>query len=264
MDEPPPHPDPVSDPVPEGFMDEPPPHPDPVSDPVPEGFLDEPPPQPNPVPVPVPKGSRAEPPTHSFQSFSVRGSWMDCLHFLLLLLVLSWRASRTNCLHPWLQFRRSSWRTCLHFLFLSLRSARMHPLCMLGLGGSAADLRGLTEGPSGLCTDHLGSSGFRTAPLSSTVGSPGPAAGCQFIGSYIASLLIAGSAGDSHRAGRLNSCPPSEAPSAHPGWVLLFLVLAVLPRPPPPTLGGCLFYFCFVGIWDPPLKGWAMSYLLVF
>ncbi|MEQ2220489.1 hypothetical protein ILYODFUR_006037 [Ilyodon furcidens] len=41
MDEPPPHPDPVSGPVPEGFMDEPPPHPDPVSGPVPEGFLDE-------------------------------------------------------------------------------------------------------------------------------------------------------------------------------------------------------------------------------
>ncbi|KAK5606727.1 hypothetical protein CRENBAI_016712 [Crenichthys baileyi] len=111
---------------------------------------------------------------------SVRGSWMDCLHFLLLFPVLSWRAPRTNCLHSWFPFRRSLWRTCLPFLFLSLRSARTQPLCMLCHGGSAADLYGLTEGPSGL----------RTAPLSSTVGSPGPATGRQIIGSYVADLLI--------------------------------------------------------------------------
>ncbi|MED6258935.1 hypothetical protein ATANTOWER_014554 [Ataeniobius toweri] len=88
---------------------------------------------------------------------------------------------------------------------------------MLGLGSSAADLHGLTEDPSGLCTD------FRTVPLNSTVGSPGPAVGHQIISSYVtgllssyvaglligcpyvASLLIAGSAGDVHWADRLNS-----------------------------------------------------------
>ncbi|KAK5603514.1 hypothetical protein CRENBAI_006003, partial [Crenichthys baileyi] len=146
---------------------------------------------------------------------------------------------------------------------------RTHPLCMLFLGGSAADLHGLATGPSGLCTDRLGSrgfhtaplrstvgspgptagrqisshctaclgsSGFRTAPLSSTVGSPGPATGRLFVFSYVAGLLIAGSARDCLRAGRLNSCPPSKAPSAHPGRVVLFLVIALLPRPPPPTV----------------------------
>ncbi|KAK5609419.1 hypothetical protein CRENBAI_009575 [Crenichthys baileyi] len=241
-----PTPNPVPGPVPEGFMDEPPPHPDPVPSPVPGGFIDEPPPHPDSVsglvlegfldePASTPRscswGPKSSRPHTLF--LSVRGSWMDCLHFLLLFLVLSWRAPRTNCLHPWFPFRRSSWRTCLHFLFLSLRSARTHPLCMLGLGGSAADLHSLTEGPSGLCTDHLGSSGFRTVPLSFTVGSPGPAAGRQIIGSYVAgllssyvtglliacpyvaglliagstgdSLLIVGSAGDGHRASRLNS-----------------------------------------------------------
>ncbi|MED6239931.1 hypothetical protein ATANTOWER_013335 [Ataeniobius toweri] len=144
-------------------MDEPPPHPDPVSGPVPEGFLDEPPPQPDPVPSSVPEGSQTSHPHTLF--LSVRGSWMDCLHFLLLFLVLSWRAPRRNCLHPWFLFRRSSWRTCLHFLFLSLRSGRTHPLCMLGLAGSAAYLHGLAEGPSGLCTDRLASSGFHASEL---------------------------------------------------------------------------------------------------
>ncbi|MED6245700.1 hypothetical protein ATANTOWER_006804 [Ataeniobius toweri] len=223
MDEPPPHPDPVSGPVPEGFLDEPPPHPNPVSGPVPEGFLDEPPPHPDPVPGSVLEGSQASHPHTLF--LSVRGFWMDCLHSLLLFPVLSWRAPRTNCLHPWFPFRRSSWRTCLHFLFLSLRGVRTHPLHLLCLGGSAADLHGLAEGPSGL----------RTSPLSSTVGSPGPAAGRQIIGFYVAAMLIAcpyvaglliacpyiagllitrlaedgpliaGSAGDSHRSVRLNS-----------------------------------------------------------
>ncbi|MED6259344.1 hypothetical protein ATANTOWER_021271 [Ataeniobius toweri] len=98
-----------------------------------------------------------------------RVSWMNHLHTPILFLVLFQRGPKP----------RSSWRTCLHFLFLSLRSARTHPLCMLGLGGSAADLNALAEGPSGLCTDRLGSSGFRTAAQSFTVGSPGPAAGCQ-------------------------------------------------------------------------------------
>ncbi|KAK5602720.1 hypothetical protein CRENBAI_002502 [Crenichthys baileyi] len=142
-----------------------------------------------------------------------RGSWMNRLHIPILFLILSWRAPRMNCLHPWFPFRRSSLRTCFRFLFLSLRSARTHPLCMLSLGASATDLYGLTEVPSGLCTDHLGSSGLRTAPLSYTLGSPGPAACHQIIDSYIsgllssyvAGLLIAGSAGDGHRAGRLNS-----------------------------------------------------------
>ncbi|KAK5599485.1 hypothetical protein CRENBAI_020545 [Crenichthys baileyi] len=126
---------------------------------------------------------------------SVWGSWMDCLHSLLLLLflfpVLSWRAPRTNCLHPWFPFRRSSWRTCLYFLFLSLRGTRTHPL--LCLGGSAADLQGLAEGPSCL----------RTAPLSSTVGSPGPAAGRQIIGSYVTGLLVA----CPYATGLLIACP---------------------------------------------------------
>ncbi|MED6257028.1 hypothetical protein ATANTOWER_007118 [Ataeniobius toweri] len=174
--------------------------------------------------------------TSSFRSshtlfLSVRGSWTDCLHFLLLFLVLSWRTPRTNCLHPWFPFRRTPWTSCLHFLFLSLRGARAHLICLLCLGGSAADLHGLAKGPSGLCTAHLGSSSFCTTPLSSTLGSPGPAAGLQIICSfvagllvtcfYIARLLIACSCvaslqtASSCVAVRLNSCPPSEAPSAH-------------------------------------------------
>ncbi|KAK5622658.1 hypothetical protein CRENBAI_026700, partial [Crenichthys baileyi] len=120
---------------------------------------------------------------------------------------------------------------CLHtpilFLVLYLRGARTHPLRLLCL---AEGLHALAEGPSGL----------HTAPLSSTVGSPGPAAGHQIIGSYISRLLIdcpyvacpliVGSAGDSNLSGRLNSgsagaglwacrlnsCPPSKAPSACP------------------------------------------------
>ncbi|KAK5623058.1 hypothetical protein CRENBAI_020559 [Crenichthys baileyi] len=100
------------------------------------------------------------------------------------------------------------------------------------------DLLGLSESPRGL----------RTAPLSSTVGSPGPAAGRQIIGSYVTCLhssyvaglliacpyiaglliacpyiaglliacpyvagpLIAGSAGEGHRSGRLNSGSAGE------------------------------------------------------
>ncbi|KAK5616960.1 hypothetical protein CRENBAI_012367 [Crenichthys baileyi] len=50
VDEPPPHLDPVLGSVSEGFMDEPPPHPDPVPGSVPVGFMDEPPPHPDPVP----------------------------------------------------------------------------------------------------------------------------------------------------------------------------------------------------------------------
>ncbi|KAK5623804.1 hypothetical protein CRENBAI_005004 [Crenichthys baileyi] len=81
------------------------------------------------------------------------------------------------------------------------------------------DLHGLAEGPSGLCTDRLGSSGFHTAPLLSTVGSPGPAAGRQITSSYVAGrlivfyvagLLIAGSARDGLRASHLNSGSAAE------------------------------------------------------
>ncbi|KAK5601521.1 hypothetical protein CRENBAI_024727 [Crenichthys baileyi] len=179
--------------------------------------------QPSPLlPTPNPGGYRMNR-LHTPILFLVlfrRGSWMNRLHTPILFLVLfrrgpkpsrphtlflSWRAPRMNCLHPWFQFRRSSWRTCLHFLFLSLREARTHPFRLLCLH--------LAEGPSGL----------RNAPLSSTMGSPGPAAGCQIIGSYVtgllnsyvaglliacpyvAGLLIAGSARDGLRAGRLNS-----------------------------------------------------------
>ncbi|MEQ2309760.1 hypothetical protein AMECASPLE_001913 [Ameca splendens] len=135
---------------------------------------------------------------------------------------------------------------------------------MLCLGGSAADLHSLTKGPSSLCTDCLGSSGFRTAPLISTVGSPGPAAGRLIVFSYVAGLLIArlagdgpliaGSAGDGHRSVRLNSGSAGDG----------LRTLALLLRPPPPTMVGCLFCFCFVGVWDPPFKRVAVSYLLVF
>ncbi|MED6267877.1 hypothetical protein CHARACLAT_016539, partial [Characodon lateralis] len=176
MNEPSPHPDPVPGFVPDGFMDEQPPHPEPVSGPVPEWFLDEPPPHLILFLVLFRRGPKPSQPHTLF--LSMRGSWMDCLHSLLLFPVLSRRAPRTNCLPPWFPFRRSSWRTCLHFLFLSLRGVRTHPLRLLCLVG---DLQGLAEGPSSLCT----------TPLSSAVGSPGPATGCQFIGSYVTGLLIA-------------------------------------------------------------------------
>ncbi|MED6234082.1 hypothetical protein ATANTOWER_021863 [Ataeniobius toweri] len=146
---------------------------------------------------------------------SVRGSWTDCLQFLLLFPVLSWRAPRTNCLYPWFPLRRSSWTSCLHFLFLSLRGARTHFLRLLCLGGSAADLHSLAKGPSGLCNARLGSSDFRIAPLSYTVGSPGPAASHQTASSCVTILqtarsvvavhLNSGSPGDSLRAICLNS-----------------------------------------------------------
>ncbi|MED6295310.1 hypothetical protein CHARACLAT_030415 [Characodon lateralis] len=90
----------------------------PVSGPVPEGFMEEPPPHPVLFLVLFRKGPKPYRPHTLF--LSMRDSWMDCLHFLLLFLVLSWRTPRTNCLHPWFSFRRSSWRICLHFLFLSL------------------------------------------------------------------------------------------------------------------------------------------------
>ncbi|KAK5622048.1 hypothetical protein CRENBAI_011549 [Crenichthys baileyi] len=75
IDEPPPHPDPVSGPVPEGFIDKPPPHPDPVPSsvwrspkpslphtlvPVREGLVDGLPPLPASVPGPVLEGSEDE------------------------------------------------------------------------------------------------------------------------------------------------------------------------------------------------------------
>ncbi|KAK5623952.1 hypothetical protein CRENBAI_023721 [Crenichthys baileyi] len=178
----------------------------------------------------LPRGPKPSCPHTLF--LSVRDSWMDCLHFLLLFPVLSWRAPRTNCIHSWFPFRRSSWMSCLHFLFFSLRGARTHPLCLLCLGGSATDLHGLAEGPSGfrtmplsstvgspgpaagrqingLCAAHLGSSGLRTAPLSSTVGSPGPAAGRQISGLCTAHL---GSSG--LRTAPLSSTVGSPGPAA--------------------------------------------------
>ncbi|MEQ2297958.1 hypothetical protein AMECASPLE_000157 [Ameca splendens] len=187
---------PVPGPVPEGFMNEPPPHPDPVPGSVLEGFMNEPPPHSDPVPG---------------------GSWMNRLHTPILFLILLRRCPKPSRPHTLFLSVRGSWMDCLHSLFLSLRGARTHPLRLLCF---AEGLHGLAEGPSGL----------RTAPLSSTVGSPGPAAGRQIIGSYISGLLIAcpyvagllivcpyvagpliiGSARDSNRSSRLNSGPASD------------------------------------------------------
>ncbi|KAK5620556.1 hypothetical protein CRENBAI_022285 [Crenichthys baileyi] len=211
LDEPPSHPDPVPGPVPEGFLDEPPSHPDPVPSPVPEGFLDEPPSHPDPVPGPVPEGSQAEPPSHSVP---VREGLVDGLPPLPAPVPGPVLEGSEDKLPPSL--------VPILEEFVEDLGARTYPLRLLCLGGSATELHGLAKGPSGLCTALLGSSSFRTVPLSSTMGSPGPAAGRQVIGSYYASLLsscvtdllivfsyitgllIARSAGEGHRAGRLN------------------------------------------------------------
>ncbi|MEQ2202600.1 hypothetical protein XENOCAPTIV_008157 [Xenoophorus captivus] len=215
-------------------MDEPPPHPDPVFGPVPEESLDELPLHPD--PVPVPEVSQAEPPSHFVP---VREGLLDDLPPLPAPVPGPVLEGSEDELPPSLVSVPEEFVEDLSPLPVPVpEGARMHPLCLLCLGGSAADLHGLAKGPSGL----------RTAPLSSTVGSPGHAAGCQIISSYVASLLssyvadmhIAGSAGDGLRAGRLNSgsvgdgrlnsgsvmnsCPPSDAPSTHPGRMfVLFL-----------------------------------------
>ncbi|KAK5602349.1 hypothetical protein CRENBAI_013353 [Crenichthys baileyi] len=124
-------------------------------------------PTPNPVPGPVLEGSEDELPPSLFPKIPS---------------------------HP---FRRSSWRTCLHFLFLSLRDARTHPLCLLCLSSSAADLHTLAKGPSSL----------HTATLSYTVGSPSPAAGRQIFGSYVTGLL------SSYVAGLLIAGPAPTSPA---------------------------------------------------
>ncbi|MED6287648.1 hypothetical protein CHARACLAT_018441, partial [Characodon lateralis] len=119
---------------------------------------------------------------------SVKGLWMDCLHSLHLFLVLSWRAPRTNCLHPWFPFRSSSWRTpSLHAVPQRLRRRSPRPR------------QRSHRLPRFQRFQH------RASELH--LGSPGPTAGCQIISSYVASLLITGSARDGLWAGRLNSCP---------------------------------------------------------
>ncbi|MEQ2229859.1 hypothetical protein ILYODFUR_023234 [Ilyodon furcidens] len=86
------------------------------------------------------------------------------------------------------------------------------------LTGSTADLHGFTKCSSGFCPSVAGL--LIACPL-------------------VVGLLIAGSARDGHRsvhlnpgsageglrARRLNSWPPSEAPSAHPGRVVLLFNL---------------------------------------
>ncbi|KAK5601520.1 hypothetical protein CRENBAI_024726 [Crenichthys baileyi] len=275
------------------------PTPNPVLSPVPEGFMDEPPPHPDPVPSSVPEGSKAEPPSHSVP---VREGLVDGLPPLPAPVPGPVMEGSEDELPP----------SLVPVLEEFVEDLSPFPV-PVPEEASATDLHSLAEGPSGLCIDRLGSSGFCTVPLSSTVHSPGPAAGCQIsslytarlgssglrimplsstVGSpgpaagrqiigryvagllssyvtgplitcpYVAGLLIAGSAGDSllivgsardsHRASclnsrsagdglwagrlnsgsagdglravRLNSCPPSEAPSAHPGRMfVLFL-----------------------------------------
>ncbi|KAK5600178.1 Calcium-activated potassium channel subunit alpha-1 [Crenichthys baileyi] len=168
---------------------------------------------------------------------SVRGSWIDCLHFLLLFLVLFCRAPRTNCLHSWFLFLPPPHPDPVSGPVPEGFMDEPPPLPAPILEGSEDELPpSLVPVPEEF-VDELSplpvpvpEGGFRTAPLSSTMGSPGPATGRQIIDSYVAGLLIgglliacsyvaglliAGSAGD----GRLNSCPPSEAPSAHPGRI---------------------------------------------
>ncbi|KAK5606238.1 hypothetical protein CRENBAI_024703 [Crenichthys baileyi] len=141
VDEPPPHPNPVLGFVPEGFMDEPPPHPDPVSGPVPEWFMDELPPHPDPVSGPVPEG------------------------------------------------------------FLDEEDASSLPAII----GSYV---------TGLLNSYVASLLIACTYVASLL----------FAGSARAGRLHSGSVGDGLRAGRLNSCPPSEDPSAHPGRIfVLFL-----------------------------------------
>ncbi|KAK5620851.1 hypothetical protein CRENBAI_017810 [Crenichthys baileyi] len=193
-------------------MDKPPPHPDPVSVSVPEGFIDEPPPHPDPVPGSVPEGSQAELPSH-FVPFSE--GLVDGLPPLLAPVPGPVLEGSDEELPPSL--------VPVPEEFVEDLGARTHPLHLLCLVGSAADLHGFAEGPSGL----------RNAPLSSTVGSLGPTVGRQIIGSYVtgqlssyvatlmiacpyvagpliacpyvAGLLIDRSARDGLRAGRLNS-----------------------------------------------------------
>ncbi|KAK5624076.1 hypothetical protein CRENBAI_017754 [Crenichthys baileyi] len=129
------------------------PTPNPVPDPVPEGFMDEPPPHPDPVPGSVLEGSQAEPPSH-FVPVCER-------------LVDGLPPVPAPVPGP----------------FLEGSEDKLPPSLVPVPVEFVEDLSPLPVPVPG--------DGFHTAPLSSTVGSPGPTAGCQIIGSYVAGRLIA-------------------------------------------------------------------------
>ncbi|KAK5608095.1 hypothetical protein CRENBAI_004503 [Crenichthys baileyi] len=124
---------------------------------------DEPPPHPDPVPGPVLEGSQAEPPSHSVP---VCEGLMDGLPPLSAPVPGPVLEGSEDELPPSL--------VPVPEEFVEDLETRLQCLT-----GSGANLHGLTEGPSGL----------RTAPLSSTMGSPGPTVSRQIIGSYITGLL---------------------------------------------------------------------------
>ncbi|KAK5614137.1 hypothetical protein CRENBAI_008594 [Crenichthys baileyi] len=119
---------------------------------------------PNPVPGPVQEGSQAELPSHSVP---VREGLVDGLPPLPAPVPGPVLEGSEDELPPSLVPVPEEF------------GARTHPLHLLCLGGFAAELHNLTKCPSGL----------RTAPLSSTMGSPGPTPGRQIIGSYVTGLL---------------------------------------------------------------------------
>ncbi|MED6254212.1 hypothetical protein ATANTOWER_019843 [Ataeniobius toweri] len=191
------------------------PTPNPVPVPVPEGFMEESPPHPDPVPSSVPEGSQAEPPSHSVP---VREGLVDGLPPLLAPVPGPVLEGSEDELSPSLVPVLEEFMEALSSLPVPVPE-------------------GCEDAPSPPAVS------WRLR-----VGSPGPAAGRQIIGSYVTCLLspfvagpliagsaedgplIAGSARDGLRAGRLNSrsagdslraglnsCPPFEAPSGHPG-----------------------------------------------
>ncbi|KAK5599586.1 hypothetical protein CRENBAI_018896, partial [Crenichthys baileyi] len=186
-----PTPNPFPGPVPEGFMDEPPPHPAPFPGPVPGGFIDELPPHPNPVSSSVLEGSQAEASSHSVP---VREGFVDGLPPLAAPVPSPVLEGSEDELPPSL--------VPVPEEFIEDLSPLPVPVPEECEGASSLHavprrLRRRSPRP------HR--SGFRTAPLSSTVGFPGPAASLLIACPYVADLLIAGSARDGLQAGHLNS-----------------------------------------------------------
>ncbi|KAK5610931.1 hypothetical protein CRENBAI_024386 [Crenichthys baileyi] len=232
MDEPPPHPDPVPGSVPEGFMDEPPPHPDPVSGPVPEGLLDEPPPHPDPVPSSVPEGSQAELPSHSVP---VREGLVDGLPPLPAPVPGPVLEGSEDELPPSLVPVPEEFVEDLSTLPVPVPEG-----CEDAPSPPAVSRRLRHRSPRPRRRSHRGLSWSRHLPSDHQLLRHRPA---QHLRRRLADrlplrgLLIAGSTGDSLRgsrlnsgsagdglwAGCLNSCPPSEATSAHPCRMFVFV-----------------------------------------
>ncbi|MED6233149.1 hypothetical protein ATANTOWER_007520 [Ataeniobius toweri] len=251
----PPTPNHVPGPVPEGFEDEPPSPPNPVPGPVLEGFMDESPPHPDPVPSSVPEGSQAEPPSHSVP---VCEGLVDGLPPLPAPVPSPILEGSEDKLPPSLVPVPEEFVDELSPLpvpvpegcedapsppavsrRLCRRSPQPHRMSQRSLRRSPGFLQfphcasELLRGFSWSCRQPPDRQPLCRRPLTASPFIAGLLINCSCVAdlqiacSVVAARLNSGSAGDCLRAGRLNSCPPSETPSAHPGRVVLFFCFFV-------------------------------------